>query len=226
MRSWASATLLAACLPFVGAVLACSGDAGNGDSGTLGDGDGDGDGEDAGPVSCDGAAAGEGIEVGKSGLDFEAFAPGEKLRSWIRPQGGIGTRINVRILGFSEETDFASLLTEIFLRPTGTGAPGAVGGDCIDGGCNTGLGCFEDTCRVLVTDQSYGMFPRDCLDDGSLHVPEMSILYKIGLNLDDLDGEMVDVRETITPAGGVGVSTTTELEIEVGDFVQPSWWDQ
>jgi hypothetical protein len=186
------------------------------------DGDGDGDGD--APAVCDPDANAPGIDIGETGGDFVAIEEGDALPSWFRPQGGIGTRVNYKISGFPEDFEFDTIATNIYLTPTGTGADGQEGGACGDG-CGDGLACFQDVCRIVVSDQQNAMVPRDCLPDGSVHISELPVRYKNELTLEDLDGRNADIDVVFT-IGGETYFDAVQVVLDVGDFIFPSWWDE
>ena len=196
-----------------------------------------GDPSDAGapePV-CEGGDT-QSVAPGETGLSYVAMENGDNIASWPRPQGGIGTRINVRIDGFATETNFSSLT--VFMTKTldsTSDTPGEEGGPCIDTEeedeqCTSGedepeLSCIDDICQLLVAEQVNRQFPVECQADGSLLVPELPVRYRSQLSLDDVDNIEGDLSIFLTTYDEQEVrSDPVNVVLEVGDFVEPSWW--
>ncbi len=185
------------------------------------------------PEVCEGG--GElAIAPGETGTTFIPFKEGDVLPTWDRPQGGIGTRINVKIDGLGEG-EAVDLIQTIIVRPL-DGPPGGVGengGDCavdLEGNkvCNNEeLSCILDTCREVITDQVNRQFPTEC-QDGSLVVTEMPIRFRTRVELNEVDGapgELFMRLDIDDDDDEYILSDPVEIEMDVGDFIQPSWWE-
>ena len=193
-----------------------------------------GDAGDPEPV-CEGGET-QTVAPGFTGLDYVAMENGDAIASWPRPQGGIGTRINVRIDGLPTQTNFSSL-TVFMTKPveTPSDVPGEEGGPCIDTEeesekCITTedapeLSCIEDTCILLVAEQVNRQFPVECQQDGALLVPELPVRYRSQLSLEDIDEIDADLTIFVTTYDEQEItSTPVRVSLEVGDFIEPSWW--
>lgn len=174
------------------------------------------------------------IAPGETGTTFVPFQPGDILPTWDRPQGGIGTRINVKLKGLAPG-DPVDLIQTIIVRPL-DGPPGGVGengGECavdLEGNkvCNDEeLSCILDSCREVITDQVNRQFPTEC-QNGSLIVTEMPIRFRTRVELNEVDGAMGELfmRLDLDDSDDEYIlSDTVEIEMDVGDFIQPSWWE-
>ncbi len=196
--------------------------------------------EDGGPAPIECEEGGEqSVAPGETGIRYVAIDDGGDLASWPRPQGGIGTRLNVRIGGFDEEKNFSTLtiyMTKNISNPSETA--GEEGGPCIDDGsseptCTEPVGnapelsCIDGTCMLLVAEQVNRQFPMECQSDGSLLVPEMPVRYRSQLSLDDVDGIEVNLKVTLSPSEDEETieSAPVNVVLRVGDFIAPSWWE-
>jgi hypothetical protein len=172
---------------------------------------------------------------------FEALGqgPATTIPTWTRPQGGLGTRINVRLEGVpasNNQTDYASLRS-LFIREFEDGGGGArvscVVDDCVcsrspaegpctredvpDCACNVEqeFECARDVpedgnvCAVVVGDQLNRQFPLVCSTDGTVHIEEMPIQFRSRWR--DLD-----------ELDGVEVTVMSVLEQEDGTLVSGS----
>lgn len=178
-----------------------------------------GGGRDAGPSLCEGAGEPR-ILAGHTSTGFEPIEEGDVLPAWLRPQGGIGTRINVRLEGIGEGTTFTSLRTRFLgLEP---------GVDCgaDPGVCGERESCEAGVCRTLLADQTNARFPLECQPDASLLVAEMPVRFRNQFQLEELDGIAQDLEVTLTPTEGAPLLATVPIVLRVGDFLQPSWWEE
>lgn len=174
---------------------------------------------DAGPPHCDGEGE-QRVAAGHSATGFEPIEEGDELPAWLRPQGGIGTRINVRIEGVGESTIFTSLRTRFLgLEP---------GVECESDpeGCGDRGSCEEGVCRTLLADQTNARFPLECQSDASLLVAEMPVRFRNQFQLDELDGIAQELEVTLAPMEGAPLVTTVPILLRVGEFLQPSWWEE
>lgn len=195
-------------------------------------------GEDGGPdpVSCE-QGDDQSVHPGKTGLTYVAVTDGTELPSWPRPQGGIGTRLNVRIDGFAEDDNFSALtvfMTKKITNPSDVA--GEEGGPCIEGetestcaepsGDDPELTCIEGTCMLLVTEQVNRQFPLECQSDGSLLVLEMPVRYRSQLALEDVDAIEAELTILLEPNEDEVISSEpANVTLKVGDFIEPSWWE-
>jgi hypothetical protein len=176
--------------------------------------------DDAGladPV-CTGEGADPATYPGVTGVGWEEFQDNEVLATWPRPQGGIGTRINVRAEGYDEETNFSGLTTQVFGEP---GASCQADTDCAD----ERAVCDGGSCRLFIANQVNRTFPVECLEDGALLVPELPVRFRNDFELTELDGADVELRVTLEPFDGEPTSSSVNLRLQVGEFIQPSWWE-
>lgn len=187
---------------------------------------------DAGPDEpvCTGEEAEPATLPGETGTGWEPFEGGETLATWPRPQGGIGTRINVRGEGYSDDTTFRSLTTQVFGEPDGT---------CqLDQDCPDERMICDDSgsCRQFIANQVNRTFPVECREDGALLVPELPVRFRNNFELEELDGRDVELRVALskcpedTPLcdeeDEEETSSSVDVTLEVGEFVIPSWWEE
>lgn len=205
-----------------------------------------GDGPDGG---CTGVGE-PGIYPGFTGLTYQPIEQGAALPAWTRPQGGIGTRINVRATGYSEDTAWEVLRVVLAGVPAdGPHGPGELGGACRvvgeedggasdagddDGGevdpplsCNRPYLCDEEsgTCVFRIANIGYNQFPLICLDDGSILAPEVPIRFRTFLTLEDVDGARTALTVELETEAGELVSSTVEVVLEESAFIQPETFD-
>ncbi|MFZ9888029.1 MAG: hypothetical protein ACO3JL_11045 [Myxococcota bacterium] len=174
---------------------------------------------DGGPYRCEGTGDVR-IAAGHTSVGFEPIADGDELPAWLRPQGGIGTRINVRLEGFSDEAVFTSLRTRFLgLDP---------GDECATEPeiCGIRGSCEDGQCRTLLADQTNARFPIECQPDGSLLVAEMPVRFRNQFELDELDGVAQQLEVTLVPTEGNPISVSVPVVLRVGEFLQPSWWEE
>ncbi len=188
------------------------------------------------PVVCDGRGEFLGLP-GKTGLTFEKYASGDTLATWERPQGGIGTRLNVRLQGVEPSRRIDLFQTLIRFPVEGDpGGPGEDGGICADDAdgnptiCNDeALSCLLGTCRRVIADQTNRQFPAICDDDGYLLVTEVPIRFRTRVSLADIDGREAELSIRLDEDDRDGEFTVSEpvlIRFDVGEFIQPSWWDE
>lgn len=176
---------------------------------------------------CGGSSASREVHVGKTGVDFEPFAAGEVLPAWSRPQGGVGTRINVKLAGFAEDAPFAALTTRLSLAARSGGGLDGEGELCAgDDACAAGLGCHLGACRLLICEQAVSVFPFGCLADGSLHVSEMPVRFFDDQGLDELDGQRATLEVEVALDDGGIYRDAVDVVLEAGPFVAPTWWGE
>lgn len=175
---------------------------------------------------------------------FFALAAGDELPTWDRPQGGLGTRLNVRFEGFPEgtgESDFTALRTVItdafqLSDPNDPASKIACSPDlCADGlGCEcdegAGFRCTELAdgafCAELICKQTNRRFPLDPHPNETLVVAELPVRFENEYGLEELDGREVDLTLIGELSTGELVSQTVSVVLKVGEFVKPSWWEQ
>jgi hypothetical protein len=161
-----------------------------------------------------------------------AIEEGADLASWPRPQGGIGTRLNVRIGGFDEDMNFNSLtvyMTQNISDPSDIA--GEEGGPCIElmseeptcaepVGNEPELSCIDGTCMLLVAEQVNRQFPMECQS-------EMPVRYRSQLSLDDVDTIEAKLTLMLSPTEEDETieSEPVDVVLRVGDFIPPSWWE-
>lgn len=173
--------------------------------------------EDAGPPVCLGGGD-TSVRAGHTGLDFHAIQDGDELPAWTRPQGGIGTRINVLLKGYEEEVRFTGLTTQFLGPPLDVACQD-------DAGCGALELCDAGVCRLLLGEQTNVRLDINCQEDGTLHIPEMSVRFRNDFELEQLDGSEQELRLTFQPREGEPVSSSVDITLRVGEFVLPSWWD-
>jgi hypothetical protein len=179
-------------------------------------------GEDGGPepLVCTGEGMDPATMVGETGTDWQPFASGAVLSTWPRPQGGIGTRVNVRAEGYADEQTYEGLTTEAF------GPAGATCDESTNPCADDREVCMDGACHFFIANQVNRTFPVECAEDGSLLVPELPIRFRNDFELDELDGLDVELRVSLDPSGDTPATVgTANVTLQVGDFVQPSWWE-
>lgn len=224
-----------ALLPLVGALLSCTGTEPS---------------EDAGPEGICEAGEPE-VIIGTMGVtncvsgkcefggascetDGDCFAPledGGTLPAWVRPQGGIGTRFNLRVDGVVDDDEhIESMRIMIVLERTGVSCDVAA---CAGTQCpcdlDAGESCLEEggvaQCAAVLVDQTYFTFPTECRGDDAVHVEEIPIQFRIGWELGQVDGRLADVEVHVSVDGEVVASPRVQARLEVGDFIYPASFD-
>jgi hypothetical protein len=177
-------------------------------------------GPDASSLVCPGQGA-QAIDIGHTGVDFSSVSDGADLPVWDRPQGGVGTRINLLITGFGDEQRYDGLTSEVF------GAPGASCTGEDDPACIEDEVCDDGSCRLYIANQTNRQFPIDCLEDGTLHISELPLRFRNNFTSDELDNAEVELRVTLTTNDDdpAVVSDSVDIFLRDGDFIQPSWWE-
>lgn len=174
---------------------------------------------DAGPNHCEGGGE-QRIMAGHTSTGFDPIEEGDGLPAWLRPQGGIGTRINVRLEGIGETATFTSLRTRFLgLEP---------GVDCTADPdvCDDRESCEAGVCRTLLADQTNARFPLNCQPDASLLVAEMPVRFRNQFQLEELDGVEQELEVTLAPTEGAPLVASVRIVLRVGEFLQPSWWEE
>lgn len=166
--------------------------------------------------------------------DGDCFTPledGDILPAWDRPQGGIGTRYNVRLDGVPDDDDRIEFIrTVIVLSRAGTscdpaGCPGA-GCPCDDGADETCLSTAAgDECAVVLVDQLNRTFPTECRGDNHVHVEEIPIRFGIGFSLAEVDGAPVELILTAGFDQQTYEAPIRHVTLQVGDFIYPASFD-
>jgi hypothetical protein len=172
---------------------------------------------DAGP-RCPAEGEERGVLLGHTGRHFVLVQPGDTIPTWRRPQGGIGTHINIAMPGFSLGTPFQSLNIE------GFGPEGAACEETEQ--CADGETCDRGSCRRYICSQVNVQWPTpECTDEGFLHINELPVRFRNDVPLEELDGLEGELRLTLTPRDGPAVEHSVPVKMEVGDFIEPSWWN-
>jgi hypothetical protein len=195
---------------------------------------------DAGPEGCVGQGD-PGIAIGSTGVTWAPLADGASIPAWQRPQGGIGTRVNLRIDGYASTTDFDYVRVAINAVAPETAADGDLGGACrdtsapdggvADGGeevvlCDRPYRCADDnTCQLEVVDITYNSFPRVCQPDGSLLAPEVPIRFKTYLQVPDVDGREATLLMEVRTEAGELESAELLVTLEESEFIDPETFD-
>lgn len=161
-----------------------------------------------------------GIDAGHTGLSFVPIVDGDELPAWARPQGGIGTRINVRLTGFDESVRRSGRLTTRFLGPS-LDATCAAREDC-----DPLQECDDGVCRPLLAEEHRVNLPLECQEDGTLLVAEMPVRFGNQTPLSTLDGSAQELHLTLALADEEPVTTSVGVVMRVGAFVPPSWWEE
>jgi|GEM_PF-1874059 len=183
------------------------------------------------------------VALGQTDLGYVPFDDFATLRTWERPQGGLGTRLNLGLFGVSPDEDF-NRVSVVFNRipPAGASA-GEEGGACmtpmpcddVDAGpdcmtpeCGENLTCIDDVCLLQITDQGSVNFPKECVEDQVMVVPEWPIRFfaSTGLELNDYEGMEVNVIANVESDTLPELTVSQPLTLEVGDFIPPSWWSE
>jgi hypothetical protein len=183
---------------------------------------------DAGPLVCTGDGLDPAVAPGLTGLGWDPFPnDGGELKTWTRPQGGIGTRINVQISGYDEDARFPGLITEVIGTTAGASCTGDDSSSCAEREA-----CVDDVCRLLIASQANRQFPIECQEDGTLLVPELPIRFRNLFEIAELDGTEAELRITLelpVPDGEAEapepLSSSAIVDLSVGEFVRPSWWE-
>jgi len=58
-----------------------------------------------------------------------------------------------------------------------------------------------------------------------LLVPELPVRFRNTFELAELNGTAVEMRVTVEPFEQEPMTSSADVTIEVGEFVQPSWWE-
>lgn len=176
---------------------------------------------------------------------YRLVQPGDAIPAWNRPQGGLGTRLNLRIEGV--EAPYVrwmqTLITDRYQLIDETDASSRV--SCSPASCEEGLGCECDEaagfscvsfpsganlCAELICDQVNRTFPLDEHPHGALVTPELPVRFQNALGLEELDGREVSLTMGVlvgpTEASAEFIYSTVPVVLQVGEFVTPSWWDQ
>ncbi|MCP4500619.1 MAG: hypothetical protein GY822_11725 [Deltaproteobacteria bacterium] len=194
------------------------------------------------------------VLLGQTDLGYIPFEEDNLLRTWERPQGGLGTRINIAMRNVAVDEDFDedfdAIRIQILRRAEAMNpAPGDEGGACVaspadagvsdDGGSNDGgidplngagckdrLSCVDDVCLLEIINQRSVSFPTNCIDDQLLIVPEWPIRFygSTGLELGEYEGMKVEVNITVESDVLGELYATENLILEVGEFNPPSWF--
>lgn len=236
LSSYAHALLRLVCLPSACALFACvppaTGDAGPVPRGNCEAGDPDVVIGNMGVTLCeDGKCNFGGASCETDGDCFSPLENGETLPAWVRPQGGIGTRFNLRVDGVPDDDELIeSMRILIVLGRTEVACDVAA---CTGGTCacdlDAGEACLEEDgsarCASVLVDQTYRNFPTECRGDDAVHVEEIPIQFRIGWALEQVDGRTAEVEVHFTAGGEVYESPRYEARMEVGEFITPASFD-
>jgi len=150
--------------------------------------------------------------------------------AWQRPQGGLGSRFNTTLYGFPAFQEPYLELQTIIIQTQRDSEGQTVTEETL---CNTNEGYTFDAlpdgdqvCQRLIADEVNGTFPVICRADNVVAVEEDAIRFQNQWTLEDLDGAEVDVYTRVQMRDGTEVSGQAEVTLRVGDFVEPSWWDE
>lgn len=161
---------------------------------------------------------------------FVAVPDAYSMPAWVRPQGGIGTRYNVRIDGVATGATFETLRTLLIKERTGVtctlaDCPGA-GCPCDDTANETCVELPEGTqCAAVLVDQTNRVFPAECRADGAIHVEEVPVQFLIGWQLEQVDNQVFDLEVHMEIDGQLHQSEPRAVEMTVGDFIYPVSFD-
>ena len=198
----------------------------------------DGDSPDAGTGGCV-TQSDQSIDIGQTGVGWMPLETGDTLPAWQRPQGGIGTRANLRINGYAASADFESVRVAINAVVPETADDGQLGGACRgavdagvqDGGeatdpCDRPGRCDEDNvCRLEIADIIYTTFPLICQPDGSLLAPEVPIRFKTYLRLSDVHDREVSLLMELRTAQGAVEAAEVIVLLQESEFIDPETFD-
>lgn len=176
---------------------------------------------------------------------FAVIAAGTELPTWDRPQGGLGTRLNLRVEGFPSTTQFSSLQTIILgSRQENSGAVGpddsSVPCDLMQCGttpeecpcdATAGFTCIAlpnegSICAEVICNQVNRRFPLELETFDALVVPELPVRFQNDFGLEDLDNREVMLHMSVTTHAGEEVAASVLTKLSVGDFIKPSWWEE
>ncbi len=185
-----------------------------------------------GITACDdGKCTFGGASCSSDGDCFSALTEGASLPAWVRPQGGIGTRLNVRVDGVADDDELIETM-RILIVLERTGVPcdvaACAGTDC-PCDLDAGEACLEEgggsQCAAVLVDQTYQNFPTECRADDAVHIEEIPIQFRIGWSLEQVDGRDADVEVHLGVGGVVTESPTIKARLDVGDYVYPASFD-
>lgn len=185
-----------------------------------------------GVTACnDGRCAFGGASCESDGDCFSPLESGDTLPAWVRPQGGIGTRFNVRVDGIVDDDEqIETLRVLVVLRRTEVSCDVAA---CLGSSCacdrDAGERCLDEggaaRCAEVLVDKTYRNFPTECRGDDAVHVEEIPIQFEIGWDLPEVDGRTAEVEVHFGVGGEVYPSARVEARLEVGDFINPASFD-
>lgn len=171
---------------------------------------------------------------------FQVIAEGAELPTWDRPQGGLGTRLNLRIEGFPATEQFYALQTIILGSKQVTAEESTVVCDIMQCGTNpeecpcdesAGYSCIAlpneaSICAEVICNQVNRRFPLELETFDALVVPELPVRFQNDFSLADLDNREVMLHMSVTTHEGQEVAASVSTKLSVGDFITPSWWEE
>ncbi len=171
---------------------------------------------DAGTIACENDPA-RTLVVGDHQLQFVPLQDGAELPSWDRPQGGVGTRISALVDGFT--LDDVPLVRVQMYGP----ATDVVCDEEAD--CEQFTSCREGICTYYIVNQTYGFVDAVCRDDGTVFLRELEVQFRADMTRFQVDHMPIEIIVSLEPADAGPVRGTIDGIIDVGPFIQPSWWD-
>lgn len=181
-------------------------------------------------------------EACETGRDcFRVLEAGDVLPTWNRPQGGLGTRLNLRLEGFPADAAYEALHTQILGASQPDPADPARALACTPEACATpetcpcdvaqGFSCVtplgdEPRCAELICHQVNRRFPLATDPFEASVVSEMPVRFENSWTLEALDGRSVELRMGVVLVGGDEESAHIPTLLDVGEFIKPSWWEE
>ena len=164
-----------------------------------------------------------------SDLECLVDLDGETIVAWNRPQGGLGTRISVSLNGFPNEPGLYDSLETIMIQVQKDGA----GNDVTDAQlCDTDdrfvferLPDGQDACQRVIIDQTNSRFPVECRAQNLSVAEEVPVRFLNEWTLQDVDGASIALYSRVVMRDGTSAFGRADVVLEVGDFIQPSWWE-
>lgn len=175
---------------------------------------------------------------------YHVIAEGAELPTWDRPQGGLGTRLNLRIEGFPATQQFYSLQTIILGSKQVPAAEDTAGEvmtcDVIECGTSpeacpcdaaSGFSCIQlpnasSICAEVICNQVNRRFPLEQDTYDALVVPELPVRFQNDFGLEDLNEREVTLHMSVTTHDDEVVAASVLTKLAVGDFIKPSWWEE
>lgn len=180
--------------------------------------------------------------------DRDCFYPienGADVPTWDRPQGGLGTRLNLRLEGFAPTQQFSTLQTIVLgarQSPTDDAGDDEETVVCEPTTCSTtpedcpcdaaaGFSCIQlpkaqAICAEVICNQVNRRFPLEADPFDAWVVPELPVRFQNDFGLEDLNGREVMLYMSVSLPNDDVEAAVVPTTLAVGDFIKPSWWEE